>query len=176
MRGTPQCSTSHSVHIELHIIETFALHTWYTTLFEVLQKKARVHADHCTCACMRLTAPLCWQCQRDGMQIAPATKSLVTCVCRPKREGERDGVDYHFVSKEQFERWIAEDALLEDAMVYGQHKGIPRQQIADALARGSDVVLRLDVQVRTLHLLAAETGCPCEQQALKESRLESQVA
>ena len=64
------------------------------------------------------------------------------------RAGERDGVDYQFVSKEQFEDWIANDQLLEHAVVYGQYKGIPRTQITDALSRGSDVVLRLDVQVR----------------------------
>lgn len=62
------------------------------------------------------------------------------------RAGERDGVDYHFVSKAQFEAWIAEGELLEHANVYGQYKGIPRAQVLDALARGTDVVLRLDVQ------------------------------
>jgi guanylate kinase len=64
------------------------------------------------------------------------------------RAGEQPGVDYHFVSKEQFETWIADDQLLEHALVYGQHKGIPRHLVTDALARGSDVILRLDVQVR----------------------------
>lgn len=76
------------------------------------------------------------------------TIDIVTarCACRPKREGETHGVDYLFVDKPQFEQWIADDALLEHALVYGQYKGIPRQQVSDALARGSDVVLRLDVQ------------------------------
>ena len=66
--------------------------------------------------------------------------------CREMRAGERDGVDYHFVSKAQFEQWIAAGELLEHAEVYGQYKGIPRAQVLDALARGADVVLRLDVQ------------------------------
>jgi guanylate kinase len=65
---------------------------------------------------------------------------------RAERAGERDGVDYHFVSREQFEEWIAKGQLLEHALVYGEYKGIPRQQIEDALAQGKDVVLRLDVQ------------------------------
>ena len=65
------------------------------------------------------------------------------------RQGEKNGVDYHFVSAEQFEAWEREGALLEHAIVYGQHKGIPRQHVEAALARGTDVVLRLDVQVCT---------------------------
>jgi len=71
---------------------------------------------------------------------------VVTATSRPMRPGERDGVDYFFVSKEQFESWIAEGKLLEHAVVYGEYKGIPRQQVVDALARGTDVVLRIDVQ------------------------------
>ena len=62
------------------------------------------------------------------------------------RPGERDGVDYFFVTKEQFERWIAEDRLLEHAVVYGEYKGIPKEQVESALANGSDVILRVDVQ------------------------------
>jgi len=65
------------------------------------------------------------------------------------RPGERDGVDYQFVDRAQFERWIAQGALLEHALVYGEYKGIPRTQVTDALRRGSDVVLRLDVQARS---------------------------
>lgn len=68
-------------------------------------------------------------------------------VCRPMRAGERDGVDYHFVSKETFEGWIKGGHLLEHAVVYDQYKGIPRAQVEAALARGADVLLRLDVQV-----------------------------
>lgn len=39
-----------------------------------------------------------------------------------------DGIDYHFVSKAQFESWIQNDQLLEHAIVYGEYKGIPRPQ------------------------------------------------
>jgi guanylate kinase len=65
---------------------------------------------------------------------------------RPKRENETEGVDYIFVSKDEFERMIEQGALLEYAVVYDQYKGIPRQQAADAMASGRDVVMRLDVQ------------------------------
>ena len=73
---------------------------------------------------------------------------MIDCVdlTRPMRPKEVDGVDYIFVSKEQFEQWIDEDELLEHAVVYGEYKGILRSQIAHALADKQDVVLRLDVQ------------------------------
>jgi Guanylate kinase len=53
--------------------------------------------------------------------------------CRPKREGEVHGVDYFFVSKAQFEEWLAGGTLLEHAVVYGDYKGIPRQQVDPCL-------------------------------------------
>lgn len=71
---------------------------------------------------------------------------VVTATDRPPRPGEVHGVHYFFVSTAEFERMIAEDELLEHAWVYGQHKGIPKQQVREALASGQDVVLRLDVQ------------------------------
>jgi len=71
---------------------------------------------------------------------------VVTATSRPPRPEERHGVDYFFVSKEEFERMIQDGELLEYAVVYGQYKGIPKQQIRDALDSGKDVVLRLDVQ------------------------------
>lgn len=62
------------------------------------------------------------------------------------REGEVDGVDYHFVSKEQFEEWIAKGELFEYATVYGEYKGIPKSSVMQPMQGGHDVVLRLDVQ------------------------------
>jgi guanylate kinase len=62
------------------------------------------------------------------------------------RPGEVHGVDYFFVSREQFESWINEGQLLEHAVVYGEYKGIPKQQVDEALSRGTDVILRVDVQ------------------------------
>ncbi|MFN2133548.1 MAG: guanylate kinase [Anaerolineae bacterium] len=71
---------------------------------------------------------------------------VVTATSRPRRETEVDGIDYIFVSKAEFERMIAQDRLLEYAIVYNQYKGIPRQQATDAMTSGKDVVMRLDVQ------------------------------
>ncbi|MEW6085285.1 MAG: guanylate kinase [Chloroflexota bacterium] len=71
---------------------------------------------------------------------------VVTATTRPKRTGELHGRDYLFVSNEEFARMITEDELIEHAIVYGDYKGIPKQQVREALASGKDVIMRLDVQ------------------------------
>jgi guanylate kinase len=71
---------------------------------------------------------------------------VVTVNTRPKRPDEVEGVDYHFISKERFAEMIEQDELLEHAVVYGDYKGIPKQQVRDALASGKDVLMRLDAQ------------------------------
>jgi guanylate kinase len=57
-----------------------------------------------------------------------------------------DGADYFFVSMNEFADMIERQELLEHALVYGDYKGIPKQQVRDALDSGKDVVMRLDVQ------------------------------
>ena len=82
---------------------------------------------------------------------------VVTATTRPKRANEVHGRDYWFVSKEEFARMIDEDELIEHAIVYGDYKGIPKQQVREALASGKDVVMRLDVQgAETVRKLAPE--------------------
>ena len=71
---------------------------------------------------------------------------VVTCTTRPPREGERAGVDYHFVSDADFDGLIASGGLLEHAVVYGHRSGVPKRQVLDALAAGRDVYGRTDVQ------------------------------
>lgn len=71
---------------------------------------------------------------------------VVTANSRPKRPGEVEGVDYFFVTKERFEEMIANDDLIEYAVVYESYKGIPKSQVREALQSGKDVIMRLDVQ------------------------------
>lgn len=71
---------------------------------------------------------------------------VVTATDRPQRPGEVHGKDYYFVSTAQFDRMLADDELLEHAMVYGQHKGVPKAHVRQALASGQDVLMRVDVQ------------------------------
>jgi guanylate kinase len=82
---------------------------------------------------------------------------VVTANTRPRRENEVHGVDYFFVSQEEFARMIDQGELLEYARVYDDYKGIPKQQVRQALASGRDVVMRLDVQgAATVHKLVPE--------------------
>ncbi len=71
---------------------------------------------------------------------------VATMNTRARRPDEVDGVDYHFVSTEQFVTMMEQGELLEHAVVYGDFKGIPRQPVREALASGQDVILRVDVQ------------------------------
>ena len=71
---------------------------------------------------------------------------VITATTRLPRQGEQDGVDYFFLSDQEFQDLIDKDELLEHALVYGEHKGVPKQQVRQALASGMDVVMRVDVQ------------------------------
>jgi guanylate kinase len=82
---------------------------------------------------------------------------VVTATTRPRRANDEHGRDYWFVSKDEFARMIEEDELIEYAIVYGDYKGIPKQQVREALASGKDVILRIDVQgAETIRKLAPE--------------------
>ncbi len=71
---------------------------------------------------------------------------VVTATTRPPREGEVHGKDYFFVTTDEFAEMIESDELLEHAFVYNDYKGIPKQQIRDALNSQKDVIMRVDVQ------------------------------
>ena len=82
---------------------------------------------------------------------------VVTATDRPRRPGEIPGVDYHFLSTDEFQDMIRDGEVLEWANVYGQLKGIPKWEVREALATGKDVVLRIDVQgAATIRALAPE--------------------
>lgn len=71
---------------------------------------------------------------------------VVTATTRQPRPEEVNGVDYFFVSHDEFAEMIETGELLEYAIVYNDYKGIPKQQVRQALASGKDVVMRIDVQ------------------------------
>eukprot|EP00887_Chlorella_sp_A99_P001607 scaffold8.g1607.t1 len=101
----------------------------------------------------------------------PDLHFVVTATSRPMRPGEVHGIDYFFVSRQQFEDWVAAGELLEHAVVYGEYKGIPRRQVEEALKRGTDVVLRLDVQARAV---ARKTESP-ERMALRVATAQQEL-
>jgi guanylate kinase len=84
-------------------------------------------------------------------------RRVLTVTTRPRRPGERDGVDYSFLKDEEYDRLLASGGLLEHAEVYGLRYGVPKAPVQQALSRGEDVVVRVDVQgAATLHRLLPE--------------------
>ncbi len=76
----------------------------------------------------------------------PDLDMSVSATTRPIRPGERDGVDYHFVSLDQFRQMVANHEFLEWAHVFGHRYGTPRAQVEALLAAGKDVLFDIDWQ------------------------------
>ena len=70
----------------------------------------------------------------------------VSHTTRAPREGEVDGVDYHFVDKEIFEGMVESDEFIESATVLGNMYGTSQQHLQEQLLKGSDVILEIDWQ------------------------------
>ena len=86
----------------------------------------------------------------------PGLRFVVTATSRARRPGEVDGVDYTFVSKNEFERMIESGELLEHAVVYGEYKGIPKKAVAAALEAARRDVAERDALLKTRAEAAAE--------------------
>jgi guanylate kinase len=76
----------------------------------------------------------------------PELELSVSATTRPPRPGERDGVDYHFQSEEEFDCLTREGRLLEHAIYSGNRYGTPRSEVEPRLAAGRSVVLEIEVQ------------------------------
>ena len=76
----------------------------------------------------------------------PDVEFSVSATTRTMRDGERDGVDYHFVSREDFQRRIDENQFLEWASYNGNLYGTPRWPMDSALARGKTLLLEIEVK------------------------------
>lgn len=70
----------------------------------------------------------------------------VTVTTRPKRKGEKDGADYHFVSESEFRQMVDRGEFIEWAKVYGNYYGVPKWELREGLGQGKDVILKVDVQ------------------------------
>ena len=80
-------------------------------------------------------------------ELEPALAVSVSVTTRPPREGERDGIDYHFGTQEAFEAMQAAGGFLEWARVLGRHcYGTPRAPVEAALAAGNDMIFDIDWQ------------------------------
>lgn len=70
----------------------------------------------------------------------------ISMTTRPPRPGERHGVDYYFVSKAEFESRIAQNGFLEWAQYVDDYYGTPKEPVEEALGKGQDVLLEIEVQ------------------------------
>jgi guanylate kinase len=80
------------------------------------------------------------------MELLPDMVLSISCTTREPRPGEVDGRHYRFVSTDDFQRLIDEEAFLEWAEVFGQRYGTLWGPIARELEKGHDVILEIDVQ------------------------------
>jgi guanylate kinase len=71
---------------------------------------------------------------------------VVTATTRPKRAREKNGVNYHFLSRKEFQQMIDKHQFLEWATVYGNYYGVPKDEITSALSKGIDTIVKVDVQ------------------------------
>jgi len=95
---------------------------------------------------------------RELLVRIPGLKFSVSFTTRPIRQGERDGIDYHFVDEAQFDAMVASNELLEWARVHGQRYGTGVRQVEETLAEGSDLLLDVDTQgARSVRSLRPES-------------------
>ena len=80
------------------------------------------------------------------MQRQPQLRFSVSYTTRAPRQNERDGVDYHFVSKDTFQRMVAQGEFLEHAQVFDNFYGTGVKAVSEALAAGQDLLLEIDWQ------------------------------
>jgi guanylate kinase len=83
---------------------------------------------------------------RAALKAIEGLEASVSLTTRAPRENEVDGLDYHFVSDEEFKRIVADGQLAEWARVFEASYGTPRPPLEHAIASGSDILLDIDIQ------------------------------
>ncbi|MGI9435459.1 MAG: guanylate kinase [Geminicoccaceae bacterium] len=83
---------------------------------------------------------------RRLLDVEPELTLSVSVTTRPRRPSETDGVHYHFIDRNRYDRMVEEEALLEHAEVYGHGYGTPRRAVRNALEEGRDVLFDIDWQ------------------------------
>lgn len=93
---------------------------------------------------------------REALNSIPGVAFSVSATTRPIRDGEQNGVDYHFLDREAFMARVKDNAFLEWAEVYGNLYGTLRRPVEEALATGESILLDIDTQgaeqVRATHI------------------------
>jgi guanylate kinase len=80
------------------------------------------------------------------MESDPEIRMSISATTRPKRPGETDNVDYHFVDDAEFDRMIAANEFVEWAFVFGHRYGTPKAPVKAALREGRDILFDIDWQ------------------------------
>jgi len=80
------------------------------------------------------------------MKRLPGLSFSVSYTTRTRRSGEVDGVDYHYICSQEFERLVVGGELVEHVSYLGDQYGTSRAQIEEVFARGEDVILNIDVE------------------------------
>ena len=96
-------------------------------------------------------------CDRMTAEFPSKLRRVITCTTRAPRGAEQNGVDYHFLSHEEFERQVAAGEFLEHAKVFTNRYGTRKRDVLAHLAAGNDLLLNLDVQGAALVREAAKT-------------------
>lgn len=83
---------------------------------------------------------------REVMKRHPEVTFSISCTTRSPRSGERNGVDYHFLSVEEFRKKIEAGEFIEYAQVHGNFYGTLKSEVEKRVTQGIDVILDIDVQ------------------------------
>ena len=100
---------------------------------------------------------LCRRAEAEGL-----TAYSISCTTRPPRGREKDGVDYYFLSPEEFDARVRAGDFLEHACVHGNSYGTLREEVVRLLENGSNVVMDIDVQ-------GAESIRSCEHPTIRRA-------
>jgi len=84
--------------------------------------------------------------QQKLINSLPYLKTITTFTTRKPRNGEKEGIDYNFVSIEEFKKMVEKGQFLEYANVYGNFYGTPKKQVEEAIKTGENVLLVIDTQ------------------------------
>lgn len=83
---------------------------------------------------------------RALLEAEPNMHFSVSCTTRPPRRGETNGIDYHFLGRDEFERRAAAGEFIEHAQVHGNYYGTLHREVEEHVEAGRDVLLDIDVQ------------------------------
>ena len=95
---------------------------------------------------------------REVMKRHPEVAFSISCTTRPPRSGERNAVEYHFLSVEEFRKKIEAGEFIEYAQVHGNFYGTLKSEVEKRVTQGIDVILDIDVQgAAKVHELCRES-------------------